>query len=62
MGNRERKIIRAEHNDPINFTCGVCRRVHPFGDGGYDCIISLCVNKTDNEIEEEEKEDGIQTG
>lgn len=37
MGNRERKVIRAEHNDPINFTCGICKRVHPFVDDQYLC-------------------------
>jgi len=21
---------RAEHSDPINFTCGDCKKVHPF--------------------------------
>jgi len=36
MGNRQRKEVRAENNDPINFTCGVCRKVHPFT-GNLDC-------------------------
>lgn len=30
MGNKERKVVRAENNDPINFTCGVCKQVHPY--------------------------------
>ncbi len=30
MGNRERKVVRAENNDPINFTCGKCKQVVPF--------------------------------
>jgi len=36
MGNRQRKVVRAENNDPINFTCGVCRQVHSY-EGSYDC-------------------------
>lgn len=36
MGNKQNKITRAEHNDPINFTCGICRKVHPY-EGSYDC-------------------------
>jgi len=30
MGNKERKKVRAEHNPPINFTCGLCRKVHKY--------------------------------
>lgn len=36
MGNRERKKVRAENTDPINFTCGVCRQVHQYINS-YDC-------------------------
>jgi len=36
MGNRERKKVRAENNDPINFTCGNCKRVQKF-EGVYEC-------------------------
>jgi len=36
MGNRQRKVIRAENNDPINFTCGECKQVHKFNEG-YKC-------------------------
>lgn len=37
MGNKERKIIRAENNPPINFTCGICKRVHPYVDDDLKC-------------------------
>lgn len=37
MGNRERKVVRAQNNDPINFTCGICKKVHPFVDDKYEC-------------------------
>lgn len=47
MGNRARKILRAEHNPPINFTCGICMRVHEYK-GSYDCV----------DIKEEIKENG----
>lgn len=36
MANRERKRVSAESNPPINFTCGLCRKVHPYV-GSYDC-------------------------
>jgi len=49
MGNRQRKKVRAEHNDPINFTCGICRRVHPY-EGSYDCT---------EKSEVEPEEDGV---
>jgi len=40
MGNRERKVIRAEHNDPINFTCGICKQVHEYNsEDPYRCEI-----------------------
>ena len=51
MGNRERKRIRAEYNDPINFTCGICRRVHEYK-GDYNCTMS-----EDNEEKKEEEEE-----
>lgn len=51
MGNRERKKIRSEHNDPINFTCGNCNRVVPFKTG-YVC--TLC-----GDPEEQIQEDGV---
>ena len=36
MANRERKKVQAENNSPINFTCGVCGKVHPY-EGSYEC-------------------------
>ena len=27
---KDRALKRAEHSDPINYTCGICRRVHRF--------------------------------
>ena len=27
---KERQETRAQHKDPINYTCGECRRVHKF--------------------------------
>lgn len=30
MGRKERRVKLAEHNDPINYTCGICRQVHVF--------------------------------
>jgi len=36
MGNRQRKAVRAENNDPINFTCGKCRQVHKYTEG-FNC-------------------------
>ncbi len=33
MGHKERQKVRAENNDPINFTCGVCMQVHEFNEG-----------------------------
>tara|TARA_Y100000310_G_scaffold5211_1_gene6091 strand:- start:335 stop:484 length:150 start_codon:yes stop_codon:yes gene_type:complete len=49
MGNRQRKIIRAENNDPINFTCGLCKQVHEYK-GSYDCVNVV----TENEEQQEE--------
>ncbi len=38
MTRGDRKEARAKHSDPINFTCGVCGKVHPFDkDSPYDC-------------------------
>ena len=28
---------RAKNKDPINFTCGVCKKIHPFVDDQYEC-------------------------
>ena len=33
----DRKARQAEHADPENFTCGICRRVHKFVDDKYEC-------------------------
>ncbi len=30
MTRKTRKKTKAEHNDPINFTCGSCMQVHEF--------------------------------
>ena len=27
---KKRKEIKEQHNNPINYTCGECRRVHKF--------------------------------
>lgn len=35
MGKQLKKV-RAENNDPINFTCGICRQVHKY-EGSLDC-------------------------
>lgn len=36
----KRKQVRAEHNDPINYTCGVCMQVHGFNsEKPYVCEI-----------------------
>lgn len=35
---KERKFRQGEHADPINYTCGVCNRVHPFdSEKPYEC-------------------------
>jgi len=47
--HQDRKEERARHADPINFTCGECRKVHKFN-GSYDC--------TDKKEEIEGDEDG----
>jgi len=45
-----RKKIQAEHNDPINYTCSVCLRVHPFNsEHPYVC---------ENDIVEENNDGG----
>lgn len=41
----DRAKLRAEHNDPINFTCGLCFRVVPFVEG-YLCD---CMKKEEDE-------------
>ncbi len=33
----DRKALLAAHSDPVNFTCGKCRKVHKFAPG-YPCI------------------------
>jgi len=50
MGNRERKEVRAQNNNPINFTCGVCMQVHEYK-GNYNCPMA-----EDNEEKKEEEE------
>lgn len=36
--HKKRAEKRAEQSDPINFTCGLCRRVHPFdAESPYGC-------------------------
>jgi len=55
MGNKERKKIRAENNDPINFTCGQCRRVVPFTKN-YKC--ENCDVEEDENLNEVDK-DGL---
>ena len=38
MKNRDlRKEVTAKHQDPLNFTCGVCKQVHKFKDNRYLC-------------------------
>jgi len=38
MTRKERKKTKGEHNDPINFTCGVCKQVHVFNsEEPYKC-------------------------
>lgn len=32
----DRAADRAKNSNPINFTCGICRKVHPFNEG-YKC-------------------------
>lgn len=35
---KKRKGEQNSHNDPINFTCGICKKVHPFDpDNPYKC-------------------------
>ena len=34
---QERKDKQARHENPINFTCGFCKQVHPFVDDKYLC-------------------------
>lgn len=53
MGNRARKVMRAEHSDPINFTCGICRRVHEYK-GDYNCTMEDEENKEEEEDKKEE--------
>jgi len=54
MGNRERKKVRAENNDPINFTCGVCKKVHKYNKG-YKCTMIMKDSEDEEEQEEEEE-------
>jgi len=37
MGNRERKEVRAQNNDPINVTCGGCMKVFACKEGNLEC-------------------------
>jgi len=39
--HNDRAKLRAEHNNPINFTCGVCCHVVPFTEG-YVCTYPEC--------------------
>ena len=42
---------RAERNNPINFTCGVCAQVHPFdSENPYDCPEDLVNEALEQEI------------
>lgn len=35
---KKRAEERAKHSDPINYTCGVCKQVHPFDpEKPYEC-------------------------
>jgi len=34
--HKKRAELREEANNPINFTCGVCKHVVPFKEG-YEC-------------------------
>ena len=37
--HKKRADQRGEHNNPINFTCGVCKQVHSFDEKNpYECI------------------------
>lgn len=42
--HKKRAEKRAEHSNPINFTCGKCHQVHEYNDG-FTC---------ENDFEEEE--------
>jgi hypothetical protein len=46
--HKDRAKLREESNPPINFTCGKCKKVHPFVDG-YDCP-----DDVDETVDEEE--------
>ena len=38
MTRKQRRESVAEHSDPINFTCGICRQVHVFdSEKGLTC-------------------------
>lgn len=42
---------RAENQDPINFTCGVCMQVHEFISGKpYECTNKIVVEKVSEEM------------
>lgn len=47
----KRAAKRAKNSDPINFTCGKCRRVVPYAKG-YKC--KYCDTVEDEEEDEEE--------
>lgn len=53
--HKKRAIHRARCRNPINFTCGKCKQVHPFVDDTYSC--------PDDEVEEipeEEPEEEVE--
>jgi len=44
-----RNEVRAAHTDPINFTCGVCGKVHEFNPD-YKCPDEVVTNEETPEV------------
>jgi len=47
---QNRKDRGAEHQDPINFTCGICKQVHRFNvEMPYQCVLIDTTKESDGD-------------
>lgn len=53
--HKERAEERAKNKDPINFTCGLCRQVHPFdAESPYGCPVEKSIQENSEAAEKAE--------
>ena len=52
--SKARQKMRAEHNDPINFTCGICKQVHSFKKEAKDPYLCILKDEVKDGITQED--------